>query len=385
MLEDLDFIHGLRETMSISRAIEDLYAFLCIGDQNESFEFSIIAPKVEAALDFLTWVRYFLSITPINLQRTIIYEHVLRIPLEFSPFVLDDDISKAVSVLGWSGFERKEMAGLGILQCEPFWYPQLRCSQPVNRSLSEEQIGYPDHHPPVLHLSLAHEPRFRIMIQSTRDCTFFGKSDDKAVWKRPCLRPYASFMHRRHVLLTTSPDGRYVASLCANGTVKVFDSTTFAELWSFISGGRVTALNFQPSTTNCEYLLTAGIGGITRWSLKKGVSTCTITGKKSGVNANPVSCGFVMDNRERTYCRAYALFVTGYLVIWDLESGSILKSIPPDEDDDEFFSYGSACVSMDGRYLLYGSRMVKMYQCSSLVPFWSQPLFPRSAADLKNA
>ncbi|KAJ3209721.1 hypothetical protein HDU67_005979 [Dinochytrium kinnereticum] len=384
LFEDLDMLYGFRESLSTPRAIEDVYHLLCIGSREGSLEFELVASKLESLFDFLTWIRYFLSITPVSLQRMVVYEQLLRLPPSLSPVKTEDGLAKALSFSRWSGFERMEKSGLGPFQCDPMWYPELRCPNSSQRSLSEDNMRFPESHiSPHLKPSLSHDARFKFMIQSTRDCNFYGHKDEGAVWRRPCLRPYTSFLHRRHVLLTASPDGRYLASLCANGNVKVYDSTTYTELWTFTSTGRVTAFSFQPDSKNCEYLLTAGSGGVTRWSLKKGLSTCTIVGKKNGISSNAVSCGFVADNRERTYCRAYALFVTGYLVIWDLETGGVLKSMAPDEDDDEFFSYGSACVSNNGRYLLFGSRMIKIYQCSSLVSFWSQQLFNRKAVDLR--
>ncbi|KAJ3103613.1 hypothetical protein HDU96_009201, partial [Phlyctochytrium bullatum] len=80
--------------------------------------------------------------------------------------------------------------------------------------------------------------------------------------------------------------------------------------------------------------------------------------------------------------QAYGLFVTGYIVVWDLETGSILKHIPPDEEENELFSYGAACASSDGRYLLIGSKTLRLLQSSSKVTFWSQTLFARKVTEL---
>ncbi|KAJ3099697.1 hypothetical protein HDU97_002866 [Phlyctochytrium planicorne] len=385
LIEDLDFVQGLREALSISKALEDIYNILCIGSSQNDIEFDRYASKIEATFDVLTWIRSFLAITPSPLQRQVFLEQLLRLPPQKCPLRLDDDVHKALQMTGWNGFERLQQAGLGSLQCDQLWKPDLRCGDNLQKSYSDEQLSSNQSHDDGSHLrsSMAQDPRFKKMIQSTRDCDFYGKRDEKTLWKKTCLRPYTSFIHRRHVLLTTSPDGKYIGSLCVNGTVRVYDSSTYVELWNLVNTGRVTAFNFQPSSSNCEYLLTAGSGGITRWSLEKGIPTAVISGKRNGISSNVVSCGFVADAKDKTHNRAYALFVTGHLVIWDLEATSILKCMPPDEDDNEFFSYGSACTSPDGKYLVFGSKNVKLLVCNTLTQQWTSPLFSKSLTELK--
>ncbi|KAI8612086.1 hypothetical protein BC830DRAFT_1231475 [Chytriomyces sp. MP71] len=212
------------------------------------------------------------------------------------------------------------------------------------------------------------------------DCTIEGNSRmvaQKQYYSRPCT----TMFHENHKLLATSPDGRFLASGSSDGKVRLYDTMTWEHVTTFLVSARITGLHFEPNNIHCENLLICSSGHgpgndhkVARWSLTKELPTATITGKRHGLRYGVASSGFLRDDKGRTCNRAFGLSLNSTLVVWELNTREVLKTVAPDTEDDEMLLSGSATVSNDGKLLAFGIRSIRIMNAETLTIIWNQPL-----------
>ncbi|KAJ3408136.1 hypothetical protein HDV05_005136 [Chytridiales sp. JEL 0842] len=401
LTEKFDFFEGLKEVFGADGTVRELHSLLLLGATQKGHNIHECAETLEAMLDFFISIRHILSSTPKHLHRHVMMDHLRRLPRDCSLSRFVERLHSFAYQSSWEKFDTFR-ADLGPLQNHQKWMTLTRClmepsdkakiNQRTRGSIAPEHLATANT-TPVLGKDnqepLTKRPRYEKVEFVEKRCTVDGR--DPAQWLRSCIKPGFKIRHQRHTLLATSPDGRYIASASQNGNLCIYESITGIEIWDIPIAGRITCMSFPQDSDRSEYLLLGlTYGGydhrLVRWSLAKGEVDKTATSKKLGISSPITCCGFICDETNRLDTRAFGLCMNGFMFFWDFEAtdSPLLKTLTPDKDDNEMLYCGAAAVSVDGRYVAYGIRNVKLVQCTSnFTVAWSIKLHPKGNQDLR--
>ncbi|KAJ3239689.1 NACHT domain- and WD repeat-containing protein 1 [Chytriomyces hyalinus] len=360
LFSTMDFLEGLMITQGPKLAQETIHKLLCESRAQIRFQDNVIA-LMESAHDFFLCNRDIFQQTPNHLHHSAWNEQISRLP--------DSHIMKNTK-------RREPALSNGILSVLQPW--SIVSDTSTNSGITNQ--------PPPTDV----DSEFELPIKKN---LFLTKRQGKlSIKTAPIIkeketrtihhsRPSITLFHQNHHFLAASPNGQYLASGASDGKVQILDACTFTHVATFQANGRITGLHFEPSDRKLEctallisYSEAASTHRLVRWCIKREAVTSTIAGKKNGLRYALISSGFLSDPQGNKSRRAFGLSLNSTLAIWDLESRQMLKSIPPNLEDDCMLMSGRAAVSEEGEFVVFGIRGLRVLQARSLTVVWAQKI-----------
>jgi hypothetical protein len=375
----------------IEEYLEELYRILLTGSEQPLSDFEYVYRRIEAIYDFFLFVKPLLVKAPKQLYQQIILEHIGRLPKESMLYQTASVIFTRKSDSEWTSHERLRKDGMGLFQQHNCWSVYTKCN--TNRDGEENDnkigtisIGQDENTSDAEWINHHRRSGKKVVSESG---TTYGEKDSAAVWKHVCLRAVINVRQVNGLrVLSTSNDGVLFATSTIEGTINIFDTFTANKMSALSNMGSVMCLAFQPRNNKSENLvistLNMGENQIIRYSIQAGKADAVIAGRTKGLSHSVNNIGFIMNPFELISSTVYGLSMNGALNIWDLDTSSFVRSFLPDLDDSKVPSSGCACTSIDGRFIFFGIRTIRIVDAPKLTEIWSRKLFSESMQELQN-